>query len=134
MPLTMFQDKLYSINATPISLSSFPGCHGATAILPIFCIHSAVCHPPQVCSKVIQLHGSLLFSLVIHPVIIGIENACESLFFNKWYLDDGALQCRIKQVEAYRQSDFWGPQSPALLHNSVHAEYIMHHQAMQRQI
>ena len=35
--------------------------------------------------------GSLLFSLVIHPVIIGIENTCESLFFNKWYLDDGAL-------------------------------------------
>ena len=35
--------------------------------------------------------GSLLFSLVIHPVIIEIENACESLSFNKWYLDDGAL-------------------------------------------
>ena len=36
------------------------------------------------------------------------------------------LRHRIKQVEAYRQFDFWGPQSPALLHNSVHAEYIMH--------
>ena len=31
--------------------------------------------------------GSHLFSLVIHPVITGIENACESLFFNKWQLE-----------------------------------------------
>ncbi|KAL5506287.1 hypothetical protein EMCRGX_G007900 [Ephydatia muelleri] len=53
-------DKLYSINATPISPSSFPGCLEATAIPPIFGIHLAVCHPPQVCSKAINIYNALV--------------------------------------------------------------------------
>ena len=66
MPLTTFQDKSYWSNATPISLSSFPGCCGAMDITQNFGIHWAACHPLQVCSKVIHLapfYSLLLFTL-----------------------------------------------------------------------
>ena len=47
-------------------------------------------HPMDNLSSTSGVHqgdslGSIIFSLFIHPVIIGIENACECLFINKWY-------------------------------------------------
>ena len=58
-------DKPYWTNATPISLSSFPGHHGAMVITQNFGIQWAVCHPPQECSKVIHLAPFYSLSLFI---------------------------------------------------------------------
>ena len=91
MPLTMFQDKLPVLNQCH---SHFP------KLLPwvSWCYRHPTnhWHPLGSLSSTSGVQqgdplGSLLFSLVIHPVIIGIKNTCESLFFNKWYLDDCSL-------------------------------------------
>ena len=53
----VLRQAAYSINATPISLISFPGCRGALVITQNFDIHWAACHPSQVCSKVIHFYS-----------------------------------------------------------------------------
>ena len=35
--------------------------------------------------------GPLLFSLVLHELILKIDILCPNLLLNKWYLDDGAI-------------------------------------------
>ena len=43
--------------------------------------------------------ASLLFSLVLHPVVLAIKNEVPSLMLNCWYLDDGTLVGSLEELE-----------------------------------
>ena len=42
--------------------------------------------------------GPLLFSLVIHQVVLSVARQCPDLALNKWYLDDGIMGGRPVDV------------------------------------
>ena len=63
--------------------------------------------------------ASLLFSLVLHPVVLAIKNEVPSLMLNCWYLDDGTLVGSLEELEqAVTILETEGPQRGLILSTS----------------
>ena len=65
--------------------------------------------PPIVqCTQILSSSGfqqgdplaALLFALVLHPVVLAINDEVPSLKLNAWYLDDGTLVGELEELLA----------------------------------